>query len=132
MYPAESLQTKQFHMSIKITAANPQMFQRFRQSDLLSPPFLHRLRKSLRHRLARIAKVYAPRFGCRDPLRLSLTDIFPFALGHIGEDLQHQIRHKSAGQIIPFFLVSSSGMSSTTISTCLILVRMRHWSRISS
>ena len=47
--------------------------------------------------------MYAPVPCRRDPLRLPLTDVFPFRLRYIGKNLQHKIGDECAGQ--GFFLL---------------------------
>ena len=46
------------------------------------------------------AKPYAPRLRRRDALRLPLADIFTLHLGHIAEDLQHQVCDEGPRQVL--------------------------------
>ena len=49
--------------------------------------------------LALASEFYAPGFCRRNALGLPLADVFPLALGHEGEDLQHQVGDEGAHEI---------------------------------
>lgn len=70
-----------------------------RGDDFPAAPAQIPLVKILRHFFGRSAKQNAPRFGGGNPFRLPLPDIFPFALGHIGQKLQYNVGNERPGQI---------------------------------
>ena len=46
------------------------------------------------------AKFDAPRLCGGDALCLTLADIFPLCLGHIGEELQNNVRNEGADEVV--------------------------------
>ena len=79
---------------------HPQLLGGGPRSNLAPPEFFPQGIKGVGDWHFLPAKPYAPRFRRRDALRLPLADIFTLHLGHIVEDLQHQIRDEGARQIL--------------------------------
>ena len=63
------------------------------------PPVLRQLLKGVRHGDALGAEAHPPGLGGGNPLRLALADELPLGLGHVAEQLEHNVRNQSPGQV---------------------------------
>ena len=86
-------------LRIKCSGGHSAGFGSLSECYFFVPPFLPDVLEVVGQRPLGAAEFYASGLCRRDALRLPPPDIFPFILGHKGEDLQHEIRDKGSHQI---------------------------------
>lgn len=89
-----------FTSSIKCGTAHAQFFSGLPYRDLPLCPQPVILPEVLGYFLFPAAKLYAPCLGGGDTLALTAADKGALRLGHISQDLEHQIRNKHPGQVV--------------------------------